>query len=179
MEEIFSLTDGSKLLIRPAIPNDAKDIIKFVNLVSTESDNLSMGEGDFDYTEDKERQYLNDLRKSPNSIMIIGIIGDEIVSVSDLHGGGRPRIQHYVELGVSVKKSSWNIGVGRSMMEFLIKWAKNTQIIRKINLQVRISNKWAIHLYEDLGFKIEGIITRGFYINNEFFDLYMMGLEID
>ena len=64
-------------------------------------------------------------------------------------------------------------------MEFLIKWARNSQIIKKINLQVRTSNKWAIHLYEVLGFKIEGKITRGFFIDEEFIDLYMMGLEID
>jgi RimJ/RimL family protein N-acetyltransferase len=65
------------------------------------------------------------------------------------------------------------------MVDYLIDWARNTQIIRKINLEVRISNKWAIHLYESLGFKIEGVITRGFFLNEVFHDLYMMGLEID
>ena len=47
------------------------------------------------------------------------------------------------------------MGYGRAVVEALIKFAKNNRL-ESISLEVRESNKAAIALYTDLGFKIEG-----------------------
>ena len=47
------------------------------------------------------------------------------------------------------------MGYGRAVVEALIKYAKNNRL-ESISLEVRESNKAAIHLYSDLGFKVEG-----------------------
>ena len=47
------------------------------------------------------------------------------------------------------------MGYGRAVVEALIKYAKNNRL-ESISLEVRESNKAAIALYTDLGFKVEG-----------------------
>ena len=47
------------------------------------------------------------------------------------------------------------MGYGRAVVEALIKYAKNNRL-ESISLEVRESNKAAIRLYSDLGFKVEG-----------------------
>ena len=47
------------------------------------------------------------------------------------------------------------MGYGRAVVEALIKYAKNNRL-ESISLEVRESNKAAISLYTDLGFKVEG-----------------------
>ena len=47
------------------------------------------------------------------------------------------------------------MGYGRAVVEALIKYAKNNRL-ESISLEVRESNKAAISLYTELGFKVEG-----------------------
>jgi len=106
-------------------------------------------------------------------------VHNHVVSVANLSAPSKKRLQHAGNIGLSVKKHFWHLGIGRAMMDYLIIWAKQTKIIRKINLSVRITNIHGIKLYKKLGFKEEGITTRCMYINNEFCDTMEMGLEID
>jgi RimJ/RimL family protein N-acetyltransferase len=82
-------------------------------------------------------------------------------------------------MGISVRKAYWNLGIGYEMLDFLIKWAKDSGVVRKIDLLVRSDNQNAIRLYEKLGFKQEGLITRNFCIDGKFYDSLYMGLLID
>ena len=47
------------------------------------------------------------------------------------------------------------MGYGRAVVEALIKYAKNNRL-ESVSLEVRESNKAAIALYTDFGFKVEG-----------------------
>ncbi len=57
---------------------------------------------------------------------------------------------------VAVIPTEHNQGIGRAMMEYLLNQAQERGITR-IVLEVRISNKNAIHLYSSLGFENCGI----------------------
>lgn len=62
---------------------------------------------------------------------------------------------------VAVMPKEQGCGLGRKMMEYLLEQARERGI-RRIILEVRISNENAIHLYESLGFHNCGI-RKGFY----------------
>ncbi|MGI6647469.1 MAG: GNAT family N-acetyltransferase [Limnochordia bacterium] len=51
--------------------------------------------------------------------------------------------------------------------------------LRQIVLHRRVDNQAAIHLYEKLGFQVEGRRSREFFIDGQFIDTLCMGLEID
>ena len=101
------------------------------------------------------------------------------MSTLSFSGGQRNRIKHCGELGMTVQRRYWEIGIGTLMLEVFIAWAKRTNIIKKVNLRVRTDNKRAISLYERMGFVIEGTIRKEIFIDGKFYDHYWMGLEID
>ena len=65
------------------------------------------------------------------------------------------------------------------MLDAAIAWAKDAQIIKKINLRVRTDNKRAISLYEKKGFLREGRIRKEIFIDGKYYDHYWMSLELD
>lgn len=177
--KLYLLKNKEELVVRKAQKDDAQRIIEFVQKVAVESDNLTFGEGEFNITIEQEESILEEALTSDNKLFIVAEINGRIVGNLTFLAGKRPRVQHSGEFGISVLKEYWNQGVGQSLLDYLITWAKETKIIRKINLKVRTDNYAGIKLYEKFGFKHEGTITRNFYINGEFYDSYEMGLEID
>lgn len=81
-------------------------------------------------------------------------------------------------MGIVVLKDYWNLGIGYNLISTAVMLSKKAGL-KKINLDTRIDNTKAVNLYKKLGFKEEGRITRGTFINNKFYDLLVMGLEID
>ena len=81
------------------------------------------------------------------------------------------------EFGITVQRKYWGTGIGSLMIDALIAWAKNTGIIKKINLRVRTDNERAILLYEQKGFVKEGVIRKEICIDCKFYDHYWMNLE--
>ena len=65
------------------------------------------------------------------------------------------------------------------MIEYLITWARSKPKLKKINLSVFESNKRAIHVYENLGFRIEGQQKNAVQIAEDvFIDLIQMGMVL-
>ena len=58
VEKTALMKNGTELVIRTAMPEDAKAVLRYLNLVGGESDNLTFGAGEFWITEDEERHYL-------------------------------------------------------------------------------------------------------------------------
>lgn len=64
----------------------------------------------------------------------------------------RRRMSHRAEIGISVAKDYWGMGIGSTLMAALLSFAKERGI-RQLNLEVRSDNERAIRLYEKFGFK--------------------------
>lgn len=178
MKEI-KLKDGNTIVIREANKSDAKNMIDYVNQISIESDNLTFGEGEFGISIEHEEQFLDGISKQKNALFIIAEFEGIIIGNLNFSGGTRPRTAHTGEFGVSVLKDYWGKGLGTELVSYLIDWSKNSELIRKINLRVRTDNTSAIYVYEKLGFKVEGTITRELRVNDRFYDTLFMGLTID
>jgi RimJ/RimL family protein N-acetyltransferase len=79
---------------------------------------------------------------------------------------------------MSVRKQYWGFGIGSLMLDALIGWARDIQIVKKINLRVRTDNQRAILLYKRKGFVIEGTIHKEILLDGKYFDHHWMGLEL-
>lgn len=168
-----------KYLIREVKVEDAEKLIEYVNRVSGESDNLTFGLGEFEMTVEKEIEFIKSLEEDDNSIMLLAMDGDEIAGQVHYGGGKRKRLKHVGEFGITVREDYWGQGIGRILLEEMIKWAKASPYCEKINLKVRDDNLKAIALYRKLGFKVEGLLKRDMKINGEFVDCLFMGMVIE
>ena len=173
------LENGKAFQIREAEPEDAEWIIDHVNGVSGESDFLSMGEGDFDISENEEKKIIQGFREADNQLFLIGLIDGRVIATLSFTARNRPRIQHTGSFGMAVRKEYWGYGIGGLMIDALIAWAKEGKIITKIGLHVRPTNIRGIRLYLSRGFIVEGKISRAMQIDGIYHDTYLMGLEID
>ncbi len=175
----LNLKNGNLLVIRKANKSDAKEILDYIYTISSESDFLTFGEGEFDKTIEEEENFIDNISKQNNALFIIAEIEGKIVGNLNFSGGTRSRLAHTGEFGVSILKEYWEQGIGTELIKYLIEWSKASGVIRKIDLRVRSDNDLAIHVYKKLGFKEEGVITRNLQINNSFYDTICMGLMID
>jgi RimJ/RimL family protein N-acetyltransferase len=174
-----TLKSGEILTIREATKADASALLQHVKKVGDESDFLTFSGSEFNYSLAEEEAIIEKHRQNPNQIFLLGFVNGEVVSVMNVEASQKPRLQHIGEFGISVVKAHWGKGVGSAMIQFMIHWAKNTGLIRKINLRVVEKNTSAIHLYKKLGFEMEGRIKRDFWVNGEFQDAYCMGILIN
>ena len=172
------LEDGRALWIREAGPEDAPAVLAYLEEISGQSDFLTFGPGELEITEPEEREFLHKCRVSANDLFILGLVDDAIVGTLSFSAGHRPRLRHRGEVGISVRKDLWGLGIGALMLDALVDWARGTQVVKKIDLRVRTDNRRAIRLFERTGFVREGTLRKEIFLNGEYFDHYWMGLEL-
>ncbi len=169
-----------KLKINKATKKDAKRIIEYLNIIGGESDYLLFGENEFkNMPIEREMEIIEKMNLSTKSVMYVGKINDEIVSIGSLDGiGNRARVAHRGELAISVKKKYWNKGIASKMMEELISFAKDVAKLEVIQLDVRSDNLNAIKLYKKFGFEEIGFDEKYFKMEEEYFHAVMMNLYL-
>lgn len=172
------LKNGQEMVIRSAVVKDAQTVIDYINTIAGESAFLTFGEGEFNVTLEREESIIKDSLIGDNKLFILAEVEGRVIGNLNFNGGYRNRTRHSGEFGVSVLKEYWNMGIGRELINYLIEWAKRSGIITKINLRVREDNLRAQKLYESLGFKTEGIITRDFLVDGKYYSSISMGLEL-
>ena len=171
------LKNGQKLILRRVIEDDAEMMIKYLNTIGGESDNLLFGENEFHFSVEQEREYINKSNNN-NDLIIIGLIDNNIVSVANIGKLTRKRIAHNSEVAISVKREYWGIGVGYAVMSELIEFAKNNNI-KNISLGVKASNNKAFNLYKKFGFEEVGRHKNFFNVNDVFDDEILMDLSLN
>lgn len=173
-----TLKTGTVLSIREAAAADARAVLDYVETVSGESDFLAFGPGEFELSETAERDVLQRYADSENQIYLLGLVDGAVAAVLIFSAPQRARLRHCGELGMSVRKRYWGLGIGSLMMDALIAWARASRDVRKLNLRVRTDNARAIRLYENKGFRIEGTLRREMLLGGRYYDNHWMGLEL-
>ena len=150
---------------------DAKDIIEYLNVIASQTNNLTFGKNEL------EMQLINEIHNSINSVMILAKDGNKIVGMVSLSGESKARIKHRSNLGISVLKEYWHQGIGSSLLAAAIGYAIENDI-EIIELEVITTNENAIKLYEKFGFETIGIYENYFKIDDEYYDAQLMNLYL-
>ena len=163
---------------KTAQKEDAQAILNYLDQIGKESDNLTFGEEGIGYTLEDEEKMLESLAENPNATLIIACDGAKVVSVANLSASKRERTKHIAVLGISVLKDYHRIGIGQTMMEKLIAFAKQAPDTEIIHLEVRSDNTPAIALYTKMGFEHFAHIPKAMKIRGEYVSVEGMSLEL-
>lgn len=98
---------------------------------------------------------LRKLSKDKN-LILVAKFGTQIVGHCMLDVYQHSTGKGTSSLIINVHQDFQNKGLGTAMMETMVDWAKNEDMHR-IELSVVAEHKIAVHVYEKVGFKIEGI----------------------
>lgn len=172
---IYTLKNSKNLIIRKATVEDTEEILHISNEVAGETSNFSYAKGEYYMTYDQQYTYISNIKDSKNSCFFVGIIDGKIVGSITFVSSSRKRLEHRGEMGIAVLKNYWGIGIGSALIKCFLKWARQNEVTKKIDLLVREDNIAAIALYIKYGFKIEGKISMGMRVDNRTYDIYMMG----
>jgi len=172
------LDDGAELVIREPEVTEAPSMVDFLAVIGGESDFLTAGPGEFGISLEEEIAFIDRARSTDNALMLSAWLGDELAGTASFFGGQRPRVRHMGEMGVTVRRTHWGRGIGAALVDALLRWARENEIVTKVNLRARADNARAIRLYESRGFVIEGRVSREFRIDGKHFDAVYMGLEV-
>lgn len=69
---------------------------------------------------------------------------------------GLAAVRHVFHLTIVVAPEHTGHGIGRALLEELLRWAEGDGRVEKVELRVRASNQRAIALYDSVGFVEEG-----------------------
>ena len=170
--------EKSEIAIRkPAAGYD--EILMLMGKIADETDALPFTSRDIGININSMKNYIQSLNKEPNSIYLVAYIGSRPIGFAYLEGGKRERTYHTTTLGIGVLEGFAHQGLGSKMMEAILDFARTSENIAKIDLQVRKDNTRAIRLYKKFGFEVEGVHKRALFIQGEFFDYINMGKSID
>ena len=174
----IELKNGQQLILRKPIIEDAEEMVEYLNIVGAESENLLFGKDGFRLTAQQEMEHIKNISNDVNTIMILGIVNNNIVSIAQISSPSRKKIAHNSEVAISVRKDYWRSGIGSNVMAELIRLAKERGTIKNISLGVKANNKDAIRMYEKFDFRKVGVHRDYFNVDGNYDDEILMDLYI-
>jgi len=113
--------------------------------------------------------------RSPNSVVLLAELGDQLDGYLELTGGSfrRSRVTAYLVLGVCAHAAG--LGIGTGLLQHAKDWAA-AHGLHRLELTVMAHNTRAIHLYERMGFSVEGRRSECLVIDGQFIDELTMAV---
>jgi RimJ/RimL family protein N-acetyltransferase len=163
------LKDGRTVLVRGIDEDDKEKLVQMYASLSSETLRWGMPP----YTREAVERWLSNLS---DLILIVAVDGDKIVGHSHIRKFPHARRRGTGDLVIYIHQNFHNVGLGTEMLRRLLKLAKE-QGLHRIGLSVIGDNKRAIHVYEKVGFKIEGVLRDAYFgEDGKYHDEIEMGL---
>lgn len=163
----FKTRDGRRLLLRALRRSDLPSLLKFANsLVREKRANRELGLTGFDRWMKlaDERRYLDGVLRGLAAAKVISVgavAGGEVVGHCDIGRRRSPDERHAGVLGIAILKEYRGVGLGRAMVETAMGEAARAGIWL-VELQAFASNRAAVRLYSELGFRKVGFVPDKF-----------------
>lgn len=107
--------------------------------------------------------------------MFIALENEKIVGMVGVLYDTKARKKHIASIvWLYVDQDNRGKGVGRSLMEEVLKKISEINTISKVSLLVNSKQEQAIKMYSSLGFKNNGMLERELNFDGEFIDSYIM-----
>ena len=150
--------------LRNATQSDGQLVLDNFNLTHTETDYLLTYPNENNYDAARESQFLKEKADSENEIEIIAVVDGGVTGTAGIEAVGmKYKVRHRAELGISVLKAFWGLGIGRALMTSCIECAKAAGY-SQLELKVVAENARALSMYEKAGFVEYGRNPKGFKI---------------
>lgn len=156
------LKNGKEAWLRSGTASDGSAVYENFNLAHAETDFLLSYPDENSFDPEQEAQFLENKFKSPNEVEIIAFIEDKAAGTAGIEAvGTKYKVRHRAELGVSILKEYWGLGLGKALTAACIQCAKAAGYAQ-LELSVVAENQRAISVYRSFGFEEFGRNPRGF-----------------
>ena len=175
----ITLKNGKEAWLRNGDSADGFLVYENFNATHAETDYLLTYPDENSFDPEQESQFLKEKTGSSDEIEIIALIEGKIAGTAGIEAVGRKyKVKHRAELGISILKEYWGLGLGKALTRACIQCAKEAGYTQ-VELNVVAENKAAISLYQSMGFVEFGRNPKGFNSRtNGYQELVYMLLEL-
>ena len=179
MMKKIKLKNGEILTISTPTIDDAQELADYANTIRYESKFITMGEEDGLSTKTSQEKWVQSTLNNNRNFIFSAKINGELVGSGNLGPkSNKARLAHRCDMGVSVLKKYWGLGIASEIMKVIIEKAKEGGF-EQIELQVVEDNAPARHLYKKFGFYETGYIKNGFkYADGTYAKLILMQKDL-
>jgi [ribosomal protein S18]-alanine N-acetyltransferase len=164
-------------VVRRARPADAAALVALAEAVGSEPEGWLVTDGSWRSVVD-ERRYLRSIARYPHAAVYVAEDGEHIVGRLSLARDPHPASAHVADLGLMVAASHRRRGIGRALLEAAAHWAR-AYGVRKLELHVLPHNTAAIALYDDFGFRREGVRRSHYHRHGRDLDAILMACDVE
>lgn len=177
--KIIILKNGKECCLRNGTEQDGQLVSENFNLTHGETDFLLSYPDENSFDAKQEGQFLKKKTESENEIEIIAEIDSAVVGTAGIEAlGTKYKVRHRAELGISVSKEFWGLGIGQGLLSACIECAKNAGYLQ-LELNVVSENTRAVSMYKRAGFVEYGRNPKGFHSRlSGFQEVIYMRLEL-
>ncbi|MCD7830174.1 MAG: GNAT family N-acetyltransferase [Clostridiales bacterium] len=162
----FTLPSGLLCTLRSPEPEDAAALLDYLRVTSGETENVVRYPAEVPSSLAEERVFLHQCAASGRQVMLAVFgAGKALGSAGVTPIGNEKKLRHRAEVGISLRKAYWGMGLGTRLMETAIDLARQMGY-EQLELEVVSHNLRAKHLYEKLGFVSCGEIPHGFRLRS-------------
>ena len=156
------LKNGKEALLRNGDAADGLLVYDVFNATHAETDYLLSYPDENSFDPEQEAQFLEEKTRSSDEIEIIAVIDGKVAGTAGIEAVGRKyKVKHRAEMGISILKEYWRLGLGKALTKACIQCAKEAGYTQ-LELNAVAENEAAISLYQSLGFEVFGRNPRGF-----------------
>jgi len=174
----FLVTHGEEVTLRPALPEDASEIVLSLRSTSLERSYVLMEQ--YGKDAESEREYINRIDRNHN-LLIVATVGGRVVgtlAAFQADKGQRAETAHVLFIGLHLIESFRGLGIGSQMLEYSIEWAAEHGF-KKLEASIFTINKRSLRLFSKAGFIQECTKVKKFRIGHDYIDEICMGRLID
>lgn len=165
---------NGELIIRYPNMSDATAMCDYINALSQEQTFIRFQGEKISLAE--ETMFLeNTLAKIQQlgAVMLLGFLNNKLVAVSGIEMKDKTE-SHEGVLGISLSAAVRGQGIGKLLMELILKEAANIPDLLLVTLEVFSINQVAINLYQKCGFVKYGLLPGGVKYKDGFVDRLLM-----
>lgn len=160
--KIIRLKDGRECVLRNGEERDGQASLANFILVHEQTDYLLTYPDENTMTAEQEARFLQKKTDSETEVEILAEVDGIVAGLAGIETvGGKDKIRHRAEFGISIDRQFWNLGIGTALMNACIECAKAAGY-EQIELTVVAENENAIKMYRKAGFEEFGRNPRGF-----------------
>ncbi len=176
--KIYTAKNDQPITIRQAVSSDAEKLLnlKLAYLKNTES--LPLFANEYPNDIDQERNMIERYQSENNSIILVAISENTLIGNIDLTGSWRRKMQHTGMIGMGIQTSWQNQGIGNLLLENVLNWAQENQMLKLVWLEVYANNSPGVALYKKKNFIQSGSIPNFFFEKETFVDKIIMYREV-
>jgi RimJ/RimL family protein N-acetyltransferase len=145
-----------QLQIKEATGADAKAVLAVSQQLGEETDFLLMDESGLALPEALLAEQLDAIYERDDYLLLLAFDQEQLIAMASVKGHEEWQLAHVGEIGISILKDYWGLGLGSLLIEESLDWVVEVGELTRIELTVQARNLRAIHLYKKFGFLTEG-----------------------